>query len=180
LELVSQTRAQECRNEPEEPGRRVVEGEASSPEMTFTLVFRKSRKRRCCGECLELPGCVSEGDTLEEAEANIRDAVRAVSASSSRIVCAMRPITAPFPLRMLNLLAADHHREGKSRLGFASSVIHGLSELPLASGKDPRKIREVWLDLRRDGNHIVMTIRITKTRSHSNIKNEESHAPYNS
>ena len=28
-------------------------------------------------ECLEIPGCVSEGDTLEEAEANIKDAVRA-------------------------------------------------------------------------------------------------------
>jgi len=55
-----------------------VEGEASSPEMTFTLVFREVPEEKVfVAECLELPGCVSEGDTLEEAEANIRDAVRA-------------------------------------------------------------------------------------------------------
>ena len=55
-----------------------VEGEASSPGMTFTLVFREVPEEKVfVAECLELPGCVSEGDTLEEAEANIRDAVRA-------------------------------------------------------------------------------------------------------
>ena len=46
--------------------------------MTFTLVFREVPEEKVfVAECLELPGCFSEGDTLEEAEANIRDAVRA-------------------------------------------------------------------------------------------------------
>jgi predicted RNase H-like HicB family nuclease len=46
--------------------------------MTFTLVFREVPEEKVfIAECLELPGCVSEGDTLEEAETNIRDAVRA-------------------------------------------------------------------------------------------------------
>jgi predicted RNase H-like HicB family nuclease len=55
-----------------------VKGEVSSPEMAFTLVFREVPEERVyVAECLELPGCVSEGDTLEEAETNIRDAVRA-------------------------------------------------------------------------------------------------------
>jgi predicted RNase H-like HicB family nuclease len=55
-----------------------VKGEVSSPDMTFTLVFREVPEEKVfIAECLELPGCVSEGDTLEEAETNIRDAVRA-------------------------------------------------------------------------------------------------------
>jgi predicted RNase H-like HicB family nuclease len=55
-----------------------VKGENSSPDLTFTLVFREVPEEEVfVAECLEIPGCVSEGDTLEEAEANIRDAVRA-------------------------------------------------------------------------------------------------------
>jgi predicted RNase H-like HicB family nuclease len=55
-----------------------VMGENDSPDMSFTLVFREVPEEKIfVAECLEIPGCVSEGDTLEEAEANIRDAVRA-------------------------------------------------------------------------------------------------------
>ena len=55
-----------------------VMGEGGSPDMTFTLVFREVPEEKVfVAECLEIPGCVSEGDTLEEAKANIRDAVRA-------------------------------------------------------------------------------------------------------
>jgi predicted RNase H-like HicB family nuclease len=55
-----------------------VMGEGSSPDMNFTLVFREVPEEKVIvAECLEIPGCVSEGDTLEEAKANIRDAVRA-------------------------------------------------------------------------------------------------------
>jgi predicted RNase H-like HicB family nuclease len=54
-----------------------VKSENSSPNMTFTLVFREVPEEKVfVAECLEIPGCVSEGDTLKEAEANIRDAVR--------------------------------------------------------------------------------------------------------
>ena len=56
----------------------IPKGEDSSPDMTFTLVFREVPEERVfVAECLEIPGCVSEGDTLEEAEANIKDAVSA-------------------------------------------------------------------------------------------------------
>jgi predicted RNase H-like HicB family nuclease len=56
----------------------LVMGENSSPDMTFTLVFREVPEEKVVvAECLEIPGCVSEGETLEEAEVNIRDAVRA-------------------------------------------------------------------------------------------------------
>ena len=52
--------------------------EDSSPDMSFTLVFREVPEEKIfVAECLEIPGCVSEGETLAEAEANIRDAVRA-------------------------------------------------------------------------------------------------------
>jgi predicted RNase H-like HicB family nuclease len=55
-----------------------VMSEGGSPNMTFTLVFREVPEEMVfVAECLEIPGCVSEGDTLEEAETNIRDAVRA-------------------------------------------------------------------------------------------------------
>jgi len=55
-----------------------VMGDDCSPEMSFTLVFREVPEEKVfVAECLELAGCVSEGDSLEEAEANIRDAVRA-------------------------------------------------------------------------------------------------------
>jgi predicted RNase H-like HicB family nuclease len=55
-----------------------VKGESSSPDMEFTLFFREVPEENVfVAECLEIPGCVSEGETLEEAEANIRDAVRA-------------------------------------------------------------------------------------------------------
>jgi predicted RNase H-like HicB family nuclease len=56
----------------------LVKGEDNSLDMTFTLVFREVADEKIfVAECLEIPGCVSEGETLEEAEANIRDAVRA-------------------------------------------------------------------------------------------------------
>jgi predicted RNase H-like HicB family nuclease len=46
--------------------------------MTFTLVFREIPEEKIVvAECLEIPGCVSEGETLEEAETNMKDAVRA-------------------------------------------------------------------------------------------------------
>jgi predicted RNase H-like HicB family nuclease len=55
-----------------------VKDENSPTDMTFTLIFREVPEEKVfVAECLEIPGCVSEGDTLKEAEANIRDAVRA-------------------------------------------------------------------------------------------------------
>lgn len=56
----------------------LVKGESGFPDMNFTLVFREVLEESVfVAECLEIPGCVSEGETPAEAEANISDAVRA-------------------------------------------------------------------------------------------------------
>jgi len=49
----------------------------SASDLTFTVVFREDRDEGgFVAECLEMPGCVSEGDTRDQAEANIKDAIR--------------------------------------------------------------------------------------------------------
>jgi predicted RNase H-like HicB family nuclease len=54
-----------------------VRGGMMPQEMTFTVVFREVPEESVfVAECLEIPGCVSEGETQAEAEANIKDAVR--------------------------------------------------------------------------------------------------------
>jgi predicted RNase H-like HicB family nuclease len=50
------------------------------PEMVFTIVLREldesSGESGFVAECLEIPGCISEGETKEEADANIKNAIR--------------------------------------------------------------------------------------------------------
>lgn len=46
---------------------------------SITVVFREhteNSKTYFVAECLEIPGCISQGDTQEEAEANIEDAIQ--------------------------------------------------------------------------------------------------------
>jgi predicted RNase H-like HicB family nuclease len=48
------------------------------PESEVNLVFREINENGdvyFVAECLEIPGCVSQGSTQEEAEANIKDAI---------------------------------------------------------------------------------------------------------
>ena len=48
-------------------------------ELALTVVFREMREgdgSYFMAECLELPGCVSQGDTQAEAHANIQDAIQ--------------------------------------------------------------------------------------------------------
>lgn len=48
-----------------------------SGELGLTVVFRAvSDEDGVVAECLEIPGCVSEGDTQEEAHTNIKEAIR--------------------------------------------------------------------------------------------------------
>ncbi|MGH9599885.1 MAG: type II toxin-antitoxin system HicB family antitoxin [Terracidiphilus sp.] len=57
----------------------VLDGE-KMPEIEVNLVFRQINDEGdvyFVAECLEILGCVSQGTTLEEAEANIKDAIRA-------------------------------------------------------------------------------------------------------
>ncbi|HEX9200119.1 MAG TPA: type II toxin-antitoxin system HicB family antitoxin [Acidobacteriaceae bacterium] len=51
----------------------------TSAELSLTIVFKEAKDDTgtyFVAECLELPGCVSQGDTQEEARQNIEDAMR--------------------------------------------------------------------------------------------------------
>jgi predicted RNase H-like HicB family nuclease len=44
----------------------------------FTVLVHEDETGGYWGECLELPGCVSQGDTLDEMDYNIREAIQLV------------------------------------------------------------------------------------------------------
>ena len=46
--------------------------------MTFTVLVHEDIDGGYWGECLELPGCISQGDTLDEMDSNIREAIELV------------------------------------------------------------------------------------------------------
>lgn len=51
----------------------------TSGEFTLTILFREvheGSETYFVAECLEMPGCISQGSTKEEAETNIEDAMR--------------------------------------------------------------------------------------------------------
>jgi predicted RNase H-like HicB family nuclease len=43
--------------------------------MKFTVLVHEDEAGGYWGECLELPGCVSQGDSLDEMDQNIREAI---------------------------------------------------------------------------------------------------------
>jgi predicted RNase H-like HicB family nuclease len=43
--------------------------------MQFNIVIERDEDGRYVAECLDLPGCLSEGETLEEALGNIGEAI---------------------------------------------------------------------------------------------------------
>jgi len=43
--------------------------------LKLTVVLREEEERSYSAQCLELPGCISEGETREETLANIREAI---------------------------------------------------------------------------------------------------------
>ena len=45
-------------------------------QMTFTITLLQDEDGVFIAECPAIPGCVSQGSTREEAEQNIRDAIR--------------------------------------------------------------------------------------------------------
>ena len=49
---------------------------------TYTVIAHKAEEGGYWGEVLELPGCVSQGETLEEFGHNIREAIEAVLEST--------------------------------------------------------------------------------------------------
>jgi predicted RNase H-like HicB family nuclease len=48
--------------------------------MTFVVTLEKGEDGYLIAECPALPGCVSQGKTVEEAVANIREAIQGVIA----------------------------------------------------------------------------------------------------
>ena len=48
----------------------------SSLSMRFAIVIYKDEDGAYIAECLAVPGCISQGRTAEEAEANVREAIR--------------------------------------------------------------------------------------------------------
>jgi predicted RNase H-like HicB family nuclease len=46
--------------------------------MKFTVLVHEDETGGYWGECLELPGCVSQGDSLDEMDRNIREAIELV------------------------------------------------------------------------------------------------------
>jgi predicted RNase H-like HicB family nuclease len=47
----------------------------------FTIVYTEVAEGGISGRCLELPGAISQGETLEELERNMTDAVQLILAS---------------------------------------------------------------------------------------------------
>jgi predicted RNase H-like HicB family nuclease len=55
-----------------------VGGSNFSDEMSFTVALREDKEEGgFVAECLDMPGCVSEGETEEEAVKNIKKAIHA-------------------------------------------------------------------------------------------------------
>ena len=49
-----------------------------SSNLSLEIVFREcTEEGGFIAECLDIPGCLSQGETIEEAEVNIRDAIQA-------------------------------------------------------------------------------------------------------
>ena len=49
--------------------------------LKLTVVLREEEERGYSAQCLELPGCISEGETREETLANIRETIEGFSRS---------------------------------------------------------------------------------------------------
>lgn len=58
--------------------RRPTETRQGDPESVLTVVFRPGEDGYIVAECVQLPGCMSQGKTKEEANQNIMDAIKSV------------------------------------------------------------------------------------------------------
>jgi len=52
--------------------------EISQKSRKFTVIVNKEKEGGYSGQCLELPGAISEGETLEDLKANMTDAINLV------------------------------------------------------------------------------------------------------
>lgn len=52
--------------------------EISRKSRKFTILVNKEKEGGYSGQCLELPGAISQGETLEELKTNMADAINLV------------------------------------------------------------------------------------------------------
>ncbi|MGH2612933.1 MAG: type II toxin-antitoxin system HicB family antitoxin [Rhabdochlamydiaceae bacterium] len=52
--------------------------EISQKSRKFTILVNKEKEGGYSGQCLELPGAISQGETLEELKTNMADAINLV------------------------------------------------------------------------------------------------------
>jgi predicted RNase H-like HicB family nuclease len=69
--------------------------------MKFHITIEKDEDEKYVAECTDLPGCLSEGDTLEEAIENISEAI--IGCLKSRLKTAGENFKAPTFDRKLDL-----------------------------------------------------------------------------
>ncbi len=55
--------------------------------MQFNIVIERDEDGRYVAECMDLPGCLSEGETLEEALENISEAILGCVKSRLKMAC---------------------------------------------------------------------------------------------
>jgi len=60
------------------PNRSGVQTQQVYPGSVLKVVFRQGEDGYIVAECLQLPGCMSQGKTKEEANRNIIDAIKSV------------------------------------------------------------------------------------------------------
>ena len=59
--------------------------------MQFNIVIERDEDGRYVAECMDLPGCLSEGETLEEALENISEAILGCVKSRLKLLLEKQP-----------------------------------------------------------------------------------------
>jgi len=55
-----------------------------SPKRQFTVRYKEEEDGGYSGQCLEIPGAISQGETLEELKENMKDAISLILESIKR------------------------------------------------------------------------------------------------
>lgn len=78
--------------------------------MKFTILLEKDEEGRYVVECTDLPGCLSEGDTPEEAITNIKEAILGCITSRLKVAVGSVPVpSADLPVTISLDISAPTH-----------------------------------------------------------------------
>lgn len=83
--------------------------------MKFKIIIERDEEGRYVAECPDLPGCLSEGETLEEALGNINEAI--IGCLKSRLKTAGETLTIPSFDRRLDIsidLTGNSHAQAST------------------------------------------------------------------